>query len=143
MKTRQVSILLIASVAFVSIIGCNPGSQSKKKHSPKYDSLLLLKPTIGWKKNLKEGFGPYTSRDIKKSDELLDKYLAQLEAAKDITAIWKAVEEVVTGFDRINVESDFIETVEREELAEFIQHAAEIYGLKYNGDITEQWRMEW
>lgn len=37
----------------------------------------------------------------------------------------------------------FIDLGEREELAGFIKYAAETYGLKYEGDVTEEYRMEW
>jgi hypothetical protein len=37
----------------------------------------------------------------------------------------------------------FIDTIEREELAGFIKYAAETYGLKYEGDVTEEYRKEW
>jgi hypothetical protein len=33
--------------------------------------------------------------------------------------------------------------MEREDLAEFIQKAAEAAGLFYDGDVTEEWREEW
>jgi hypothetical protein len=36
----------------------------------------------------------------------------------------------------------FIETLEREELCEYIMEAAGIAGLEFDGDITEEWR-EW
>jgi hypothetical protein len=107
------------------------------------DSLQWKKPTIRWEKLMSEGADFYTSEDILASNKLLDKYLADLSIAKDTADIWKAVEQVVSGFDKLSLKSDFIETGEREELAEFIQMAAEVYGLKYEGDITEQWRMEW
>ncbi|WP_200792858.1 hypothetical protein [Bacillus massilinigeriensis] len=43
----------------------------------------------------------------------------------------------------INEDNDFfIETMEREELCEFIIVAARISGLQTDGDITEEWR-EW
>ncbi len=108
------------------------------------DSLKFKKPTISWQKMINEGQDFYTPGDILESDKLLDKYLDNLSAAKNSSEIWKAVVEVVTGFNNLNIRNnDFIQTVEREELAEFIQVAAEVYGLKYDGDITEQWRMEW
>jgi hypothetical protein len=107
------------------------------------DNISLLKPTVYWQELMSEGSDFYTPEDIAESNVLLDQYINDLAVAKDTAAIWKAVEVVVTGFDKLSLRSDFIETGEREDLAEFIQEAAELYGLRYDGDITEKWRMEW
>ena len=63
-------------------------------------------------------------------------------ADKDILS---CVEKVVLLLNDLNEEHDyFIETVEREELYEFITEAAKLAGLHIDGDedITEEWR-EW
>ncbi|WP_218973875.1 hypothetical protein [Paenibacillus sp. BGI2013] len=57
----------------------------------------------------------------------------------------KAVEEVVVSFNEMNEANGyFIETMEREELADFIDKAARLVGLDIHEDedITEEWR-EW
>ena len=52
------------------------------------------------------------------------------------------VEEVVIKINELNIEHDqFIETMEREDLYEFID-TAQIAGLESEEDITEEWR-EW
>ncbi|MGF6355815.1 sugar-specific transcriptional regulator TrmB [Paenibacillus sp. 4624] len=54
-------------------------------------------------------------------------------------------EKVVVTFNEMNEAHDyFIETMEREELADFIDKAAKLAGLhiKEDEDITEEWR-EW
>lgn len=102
------------------------------------------RPTIRWQKQLQDGDDLFTEEGIKASNKLLDNYLESLNASGNEKEIWKAIEEVVKGFDNIQLEHDyFIETMEREDLAQFIQDAAEAAGLTYDGDVTEEWRMEW
>lgn len=108
------------------------------------NKIEIPKPTINWGEQLDEGSEFFTDESIKESDKILDRYVAALNLAKDQSEIWKAIEQVVTAFDQLNVEYDyFIETMEREDLAEYIQKAAEAAGLFYDGDVTEEWRMEW
>lgn len=107
-------------------------------------SLVKQKPTFYWIERLNEGDPVFTTGLIAKSDKLLDTYLHNLSKAKETGEIWKAIETVVKGFDKLNMEDDgFIDTAEREELAGFIKYAAETYGLKYEGDVTEEYRKEW
>ncbi|ACP16858.1 TPA: hypothetical protein QCS36_002252 [Bacillus anthracis] len=55
----------------------------------------------------------------------------------------QVVKEVVMKLNELNIEHDhFIETMEREDLYEFIDTAAQIAGLESEEDITEKWR-EW
>src|SRR5438067_13795600 len=92
------------------------------------------RPTIGWKAQLDDGSDFFTEEAIAASDLLLDNYLAALQAATNERTIWKAIETVVKGFDQLNIDHDgFIETMEREDLAEYIQKAAEEAGLVYYG----------
>ncbi|MEH7329499.1 hypothetical protein V7085_19010, partial [Priestia megaterium] len=57
--------------------------------------------------------------------------------------ILEYVKEVVIGLNELNEQFDyFIETLEREELCEFIIKAANAAGLETEEDITEEWR-EW
>lgn len=108
------------------------------------ESLLAQKPTILWRDKLKEGDGVFTNAIIVKSDKLLDQYLHNLSKARETSEIWKAIEQVVKGFDKLNVEDDgFIDFEEREELKHYIKYAAETYGLKFEGDPTEEYRREW
>lgn len=106
--------------------------------------LVKQKPTIYWTERLNEEPSAYTGALIAKSDKILDTYLHNLSKAKETAEIWKAIQIVVKGFDKLNLEDDgFIETAEREELISFIKYAAEMYGLKYEGDVTEEYRTEW
>ena len=91
-----------------------------------------------------EGEETFTATKIAKSDKILDTYLFNLSKAKETAEIWKAIEIVTKGFDKLNMEDDgFIDMSEREELAGYIKYAAETYGLKYEGDVTEEYRLEW
>lgn len=107
-------------------------------------SLVKQKPTFYWTEKLNEGNSVFTPSLIAKSDKILDTYLHNLSKAKETSEIWKAIKIAVKGFDKLNMEDDgFIDTDEREELAGFIKYAAEMYGLKYEGDVTEEYRTEW
>lgn len=107
-------------------------------------SLVKQKPTLLWNERLHEGNTIFTDNLISRSDKLLDTYLHNLSKAKETSEMWKAIETVVKGFDKLNLQDDgFIGTEEKEELAGFIKYAAETYGLKYEGDVTEEYRREW
>ncbi len=107
-------------------------------------SLVKQKPTFFWQERMNEGEGRFTASLLAKSDKLLDTYLHNLSKARETAEMWKAIEVVVKGFDKLNMDDDgFIDLEEREELAGFIKYAAETYGLKYEGDVTEEWRLEW
>lgn len=107
-------------------------------------TLVKQKPTLHWKERMTEGDEIFTASRIAKSDKLLDTYLFNLSKARETSEIWKAIRVVTKGFDKLNVEDDgFIDLNEREELAGFIKYAAETFGLKYEGDVTEEFRTEW
>jgi len=108
------------------------------------DSIDVSRPTIYWTEQLNDGSEFFTKEGILESDKLLDAYLEALTLAKEESEVWRAIEKVVKAFDQLNVEHNyFIETMEREDLAEYIQKAAEAAGLFYDGDVTEKWRDEW
>ncbi|MDQ0721943.1 hypothetical protein QF049_003204 [Paenibacillus sp. W4I10] len=97
---------------------------------------------------VKHGDELFTEERLLMSDQALDTYLHQLIAlqeTKDSERMMKAVEEVVVRFNEMNEANGyFIETMEREELADFIDKAARLTGLdiEEDEDITEEWR-EW
>ncbi len=106
----------------------------------------LTKPTIEWTVRMAEGDNIFTSQNIESTNKVLDSYINNLKnlgvkpKKKDIM---KYVKDVVNKLNELNDKYDyFIETMEREELAEFIEEAAHLAGLKIEGDITEEWR-EW
>lgn len=90
----------------------------------------------------------FTPERLELCDKLIDKYINELtliQGNPDQEKIMTFVEEIVVSFNHLNEENDyFIETMEREELAEFIDKAAKLAGLEVEEgkDITEEWR-EW
>lgn len=112
-------------------------------------NLFHEKPTKLWKERMVEhGDELFTEDRLLMSDKALDNFLNQLivvQETKHPEHIMKAVEEVVVTFNEMNEENGyFIETMEREELADFIDKAARLAGLDIEDDedITEEWR-EW
>ena len=92
----------------------------------------------------------FTEERLELCDKTLISFVNKLEKVDPNTGdrdeeIMKCVEAVVIAFNELNDENDyFIETMEREELAEFIDKAARAAGLEVEdeSDITEEWR-EW
>ena len=93
---------------------------------------------------MNDGDSRFTTNRIAKSDKILETYLHNLSKARETAEIWKAIEIAVKGFDKLNMEGDgFINIEERQELADFIKYTAEANGLKFEGDVTEEYRLEW
>ncbi|MCM3575457.1 hypothetical protein M3172_19840 [Mesobacillus subterraneus] len=104
-----------------------------------------LMPTVLWRERMEEGDDMFSEEAIVASEKALQKYVSSLKTLKTPTekAILKKVKEVVIEFNKLNEEFDyFIETLEREELCEFIEEKAQEAGLEPDEDITEEWR-EW
>ncbi|WP_445491666.1 hypothetical protein [Niallia sp. 03133] len=106
----------------------------------------LTKPTIAWEERMEEGDDLFTEENLEAANEVLDAFIQDLqnlgENATD-QSITACVQKVVLRLNEINETYEyFIETMEREELYEFIVEAASIMGLEWEEDITEEWR-EW
>jgi hypothetical protein len=102
-------------------------------------------PTVLWGERMQEGDDMFTEEAIAASEKALHDYISSLKSLKNATekAILKRVKAVVTEFNSLNEKYDyFIETLEREELCEFIEEKAQEAGLEPEDDITEEWR-EW
>ncbi|MCF8888866.1 hypothetical protein ACQKGA_10515 [Priestia megaterium] len=103
------------------------------------------KPTLAWQQRMEDD-EIFTVENIKATDEILDTYMNRLKDSVDKMSeqdILEYVKEVVIGLNELNEQFDyFIETLEREELCEFIIKAANAAGLETEEDITEEWR-EW
>ncbi|MFE4037087.1 MULTISPECIES: hypothetical protein [Priestia] len=103
------------------------------------------KPTLAWQQRMEDD-EIFTVENIKATDEILDTYMNRLKDSVDKMSeqdILEYVKEVVIGLNELNEQFDyFIETLEREELCEFIIKAANAAGLEIEEDITEEWR-EW
>ncbi|KWU67714.1 MULTISPECIES: hypothetical protein [Priestia] len=103
------------------------------------------KPTAAWQQRMEDD-EIFTAENIKATDEILETYMNRLKGSVDKMSeqdILEYVKEVVIGLNELNEQFDyFIETLEREELCEFIIKAANAAGLETEEDITEEWR-EW
>ncbi|MED4286897.1 hypothetical protein P4678_29555 [Priestia megaterium] len=109
------------------------------------EELKNNKPTAAWQQRMEDD-EIFTVENIKATDEILDTYMNRLEGSVDKMSeqdILEYVQEIVIGLNELNEQFDyFIETLEREELCEFIIKAANAAGLETEEDITEEWR-EW
>jgi hypothetical protein len=109
------------------------------------EELKNNKPTAAWQQRMEDD-EIFTVENIKATDEILDIYMNKLEGSVDKMSeqdILEYVQEIVIGLNELNEQFDyFIETLEREELCEFIIKAANAAGLETEEDITEEWR-EW
>ncbi|MDM5192332.1 hypothetical protein QUG02_04980 [Bacillus hominis] len=110
-----------------------------------FDELKKNKPTTLWIENDEDGEF-FTEEKISATNKVLDSYINNLERLGENPTeakIMQIVKEVVIKINELNIEHDqFIETMEREDLYEFIDTAAQIAGLESEEDITEEWR-EW
>ncbi|WP_176583655.1 hypothetical protein [Priestia megaterium] len=109
------------------------------------EELKNNKPTAAWQQRMEDD-EIFTVENIKATDEILDTYINRLKGSVDKMSeqdILEYVQEIVIGLNELNEQFDyFIETLEREELCEFIIKAANAAGLETEEDITEEWR-EW
>lgn len=110
-----------------------------------FDELKKSKPTTSWVEYDEDGEF-FTEENISATNKILDTYinnLQQLGENPTEVEVMQVVKEVVININELNVEHDhFIETMEREDLYDFIDTAARIAGLESEEDITEEWR-EW
>ncbi|WP_445738864.1 hypothetical protein [Niallia sp. FSL R7-0271] len=106
----------------------------------------LTKPTYEWTSRLADGDEIFNPENIESTNKVLDAYinnLIKLGVNPKKKEIIHFVKDVVISINELNENNDyFIETMEREELCEYIIQAANIAGLQTYEDITEPWR-EW
>ena len=89
----------------------------------------------------------YTEKDVAKCASILMQYLDALAAMDAPTdkEILKCVKKCVVALNKLSEKTDYemIESVERDNICEIIQTAAEECGLRdASEDVTEEWR-EW
>jgi hypothetical protein len=102
-------------------------------------------PTALWRERMEEGDDLFTEEALAASEKVLQQFVAGLKSLDTPTEqrILEKVKEVVLEFNGLNEDYEyFIETMEREELYDFIDEKARAAGLEPDGDITEEWR-EW
>ena len=83
-------------------------------------------------------------RHINKAKTILDDFISELENVEmtDATEINRIVRETIFKLNDLNESSEFIDTMEREDICEFISKAASEAGLTINKgeDITAEYR---
>jgi hypothetical protein len=103
------------------------------------EKLREAKPTLRWKTSRY----PYSDEVIIQCENVLEDFIRSLEALGDQAKsqdILQCVRAVVVKFNKLDAVYSFIETVEREDLCDFIYNAARMTGLDTDEDITEKWR---
>lgn len=129
----------------------NLKQQNKNISNAQVEKLISLKqnkPTIKWKQRLDDGDFNFSVQNVSDSDKLLDAYIDDLVqiskgGANAASKVYSAAKKVVKLFNKANqTHQNFIETLEREELVEFIVDAVRLTGFKVESDvdITEDWR---
>jgi hypothetical protein len=102
------------------------------------------KPTKRWNECMIEGDDIFAEENIMESEKALDIFIDELISLGNSPGehqIIRCVEKVVLKFNELNENYDYyIETLEREELCEFIDKAVKAVGLNADYDITEEWR---
>ena len=143
MKKIRLLISLLAVLLITS--GCLSESEMGEDIMI-FEELSKNKPTVEWKQRMDEGDDLFTDENINATNEVLNSYINSLKKLGDNTTeedILEGVKEVVINLNELNEKYDyFIETMEREELCDFIIEAARIAGFESEEDITEEWR-EW
>lgn len=104
----------------------------------------LLDPIKAWKRRREEGDDLFTDENLEVSEKILENYLKKLENLEHPSdeKILSLIEAVVKELNAANAKYHHIDTLEREELCDFILKAAKQTGFSSNEDATEEWR-EW
>lgn len=103
-------------------------------------------PTVKWQWRKAAGDTSFTREGIKGTAVLLKAFLlgvADHVRHKSASGIYGSVKRVVRSLNRLNARHEgFIETMEREELCEFINETVRATGLEtvQHADLTEEWR---
>lgn len=125
--------------------------QNKNLNISNIDEFKQLKgrsPVKKWKRRMKDGDENFTNKNIEDSETLLGSFIDNLIVAVDnkkASSIYSETKMVVKAFNKLNHKyPGFIETLEREELVEFLHTAIRMTGFQIEPDIdlTEEWR-EW
>ncbi|MCT4781944.1 MULTISPECIES: hypothetical protein [Exiguobacterium] len=108
------------------------------------DAIWANRPTLLWEERLNDGDDMYTLSGIRAVDAALHQYVTTLSHSDGTeTSIRTAVRDLVLRLNELDEAYDyFIETMEREELYDFIKAGAALVGYETEDDMTEEWR-EW
>ncbi|MCX6319574.1 MAG: hypothetical protein NTW29_20015 [Bacteroidetes bacterium] len=125
--------------------------QNKNLVIPNISDFKLLKersPITAWANRMKEGDNKFTIKSIADAENLLHAFLESLLIAteqKKASSIYSATRKLTQGFNKLNDKyQSCIETLEREELVNYIHDAIRLTGfiIEPEIDLTEEWR-EW
>lgn len=121
-----------------------------KPESEAAQALSVLKnkkPIEAWKERMLAGDDCFSEESIGSTEVILDTFMDQLIVAsreKKASKLMGAVKKAVTALNKLNAKYNHIETMEREELCDFISLAVASTGyvLEDDEDVTYEWR-EW
>jgi hypothetical protein len=100
-------------------------------------------PTITWRRASEEGDEHYTEEDIAQSEQAFEQFVKEIKQLGEKPSeekVLESVKKVVTKFNELDETYFSIETVEREQICDFIDKVVTLTGLKFEGDVTEEWR---
>jgi hypothetical protein len=140
---RSALFAQLALVVLCAVSGCH--EETVVPH-PLTDPFRKSLPTTAWTKRMNEGDDMFSPEAIAASKVRLLAFLDQVDAAgQDPAPLRKAFQSVVEDFNRMNSEfHSFIETLEREELAAYLNKVADAVHLPYkDNDVTWEWRKNW
>lgn len=106
--------------------------------------LKKQKPTQRWKAFSCIGDQHYTNEVLHDCDEILDQYLDDIVSLGNNPSeefLRQCVRKAAKQFDALDNEYFFIQSVEREDICEFLYTAAKHAGLDTLEDITEEWQI--
>ena len=95
---------------------------------------------------MREGDHEFTAEALEQSSELLSSFIDDVAKAtrkKNATSIYSALKKAVTSFNRLTKKhGGFIGTLERDELAGYLQDAVALSGfvIEAGVDLTEDYR---
>ena len=139
--------LISLSEKYVDELKKSLAKQNKNLNVENLETIRNLKtktPTKNWEIRMNEGDDVFNKKNIEFAQKVLETFIDTICEAtiqKKGTKIYSAIKKVVVSFNR---NGDYIETLEREELVDFILESVKLTGFKIedNSDLTEQWR-EW
>ncbi len=139
--------LISLSEKYVDELKKSLAKQNKNLNVENLETITNLKtktPTKNWEIRMNEGDDLFNQQNIEFAQKVLETFIDTICEAtiqKKATKIYSAIKKVVFSF---NKNGDYIETLEREELVDFILKSVKLTGFKIedNSDLTQQWR-EW
>ncbi len=133
--------------SFTLILGGKNYEQSELhdlKANTKLVDLLQCMPTIKWRERMSDGDLIFTSKKILSTQKILSEIIQTLESSKAHANVDKVLPVIENGIKKLNKlnekENYFIDSMEREELVEFINEIYIKSGCEYISDVTERLR---